>query len=59
MDYQLNTIVEIKKPHACGNNSWKVVRMGADIKIECNSCHRIVMMTRHDFEKHLNKVIKD
>ncbi|WP_080485122.1 DUF951 domain-containing protein, partial [Oenococcus oeni] len=51
MDYQLNTIVEMKKPHACGNNSWKVVRMGADIKIECNSCHRIVMMTRHDFEK--------
>ncbi|WP_143787178.1 DUF951 domain-containing protein, partial [Oenococcus oeni] len=30
MDYQLNTIVEMKKPHACGNNSWKVVRMGAD-----------------------------
>ncbi|WP_143788103.1 DUF951 family protein, partial [Oenococcus oeni] len=26
MDYQLNTIVEMKKPHACGNNSWKVVR---------------------------------
>ncbi|AZZ60903.1 DUF951 domain-containing protein [Oenococcus sp. UCMA 16435] len=58
MDYQLNTIVEMKKPHACGNNAWKIVRMGADIKIECSNCHRIIMMTRHDFEKHLNKIIK-
>ncbi|MDN6900088.1 DUF951 domain-containing protein [Oenococcus sicerae] len=59
MNYQLNTIVEMKKPHACGTNAWQIIRMGADIKIECTNCHRVVMMTRQDFEKRLNKIIKD
>ena len=36
MDYQLNDIVEMKKQHPCKkSNQWKIVRMGADIKIKC------------------------
>ena len=36
--YKLNDIVEMKKPHACGTNAWKVTRVGADIKLLCTNC---------------------
>ena len=52
MDYQLNDIVEMKKQHPCKkSNQWKIVRMGADIKIKCLGCNAIVMFSRRDFEK--------
>ena len=44
MDYQLNDIVEMKKQHPCKkSNQWKIVRMGADIKVKCLGCNAIVM----------------
>ena len=34
---------------------WKVIRMGADIKIKCKGCGRIVMLERAEFEKRMKK----
>ena len=58
-DYQLNSIVEMKKDHPCGKNNkmFEVVRLGADIKIKCLSCGNIVMMSRIDFNSKVKKVI--
>lgn len=56
--YDLHDIVMMKKPHACGENRWKIIRMGADIKISCCGCGHIVMMTRRDFEKRMKKVLE-
>lgn len=47
--FALFDTVRMKKPHACGTNAWTVTRVGADIKIRCNACGRIVMMDRQDF----------
>lgn len=57
--YDLNDIVEMKKEHPCQTRSrrWVITRMGADIKIKCQGCGTIVMLTRHAFEKNLKKVI--
>lgn len=55
--YDLNNIVEMKKPHPCGTNNFQIVRMGADIKIRCTNCDRTIMMPRRDFDKRLKKVI--
>ena len=57
-EYALNDIVEMKKPHPCGVNRWQIIRVGADIKIECTGCGHIVMMSRYDFNKRLKKVLK-
>ena len=38
--YDLNNIVEMKKPHPCGTNNFQIVRMGADIKIRCTNCEK-------------------
>ena len=36
MEYNLNDIVEMKKQHPCRKSTqWKIIRMGADIRIKC------------------------
>lgn len=64
MMYELGSMVEMKKPHACmiketgkKANKWEIVRIGADIKIRCTNCDHIVMMGRYDFNRKLKKVI--
>ncbi len=53
----LRDTVQMKKPHACGTNEWTVIRTGADIKIKCIKCGRIVMMERQDFLRACRKVL--
>lgn len=57
--YELNSIVEMKKKHACGNNEWKIIRMGVDIKLKCIACNREVMMDRLEFERKLRRIISE
>jgi hypothetical protein len=59
MDYKfgLGDRVMMKKEHPCGSGTWQVIRIGADIKIKCEGCGRIVMLDRPTFEKRLKKVI--
>jgi hypothetical protein len=57
-EYELGTIVQMKKQHPCGSFQWEVTRLGADIKIKCLGCERIVMLPRSKFEKDAKKVIE-
>lgn len=57
-EFALNDIVEMKKPHPCGEKRWKVVRMGADIRIKCMGCDHSVMLPRKVFEKKIKKVLE-
>ena len=58
-DYKLNDSVILKKPHACGVNSWTIIRTGVDIKLRCNNCQHEIMMDRLEFEKKLKKIVGD
>lgn len=51
-------IIETRKKHPCGNSQWEVTRVGADMKMKCLKCGRIVMLDREAFEKRVKKVIK-
>ena len=61
LNYQLGDIVELKKPHPCSTRStrFKIVRVGADLKIECLGCGNILLNSRDSFNKRLKRVIKD
>ena len=53
-DYDLNDIVEMKKEHPCHKSKyWKIIRMGADIRIKCLGCGTSVLFPRVQFEKKL------
>lgn len=56
--YDKGDIVMMKKAHPCGSNRWVITRVGADIKIQCQCCGHVVMMTRQKFDKGLKKVIE-
>lgn len=57
--YDLNDIVQMKKDHPCKKSHFfKIVRMGADIKIKCMGCGAIIMMERPDFERKCKKIIE-
>lgn len=55
--YELHDRVQMKKPHACGTNDWEIIRVGMDIKIKCTGCGHIVMMSRHDFDHKMKKIL--
>ncbi len=57
--FNLDDVVVMRKPHACGTNLWTITRMGVDVKIKCNSCGREIMMDRLEFTRKLKKVIND
>ena len=57
-EFNLHDIVETKKVHPCGSKTWEVIRLGADIKIKCTGCERIVMLPRSKFEKSVKKIVK-
>ena len=55
-----NDIVEMKKPHPCEKRckQFKVVRVGADVKIQCLACGSVIMMDRYSFKQKIKKVIQ-
>lgn len=55
---QLGDIVKTRKTHACGGDSWEVIRTGADIKIKCQNCARIVMMPRDKYFLSVKKILE-
>ena len=53
----LGDIVQMRKAHPCGSDRWEIIRTGADIKIKCLGCGRIVMLDRPEFEKWVKRLI--
>ena len=52
-DLQLNDHLRLRKPHPCGSYEWTVIRLGADIGLECKGCQHRVMLTRRELAKRL------
>ena len=58
MDVQVNDILEMKKPHPCGEHRFLVLRVGMDFKIRCEKCGREVMVPRVKIEKNIRQIIR-
>lgn len=56
-DLQLNDVVQLRKPHPCGSYQWKVVRLGADIGLECCQCGHRVLLTRRELSHRMKKLL--
>lgn len=54
---KLGDVLETKKPHPCGGNTWKVLRTGVDFKLECVTCKRQIMIARIELAKRIKKVV--
>lgn len=56
---EVGMVVVLKKQHPCGGKRWKIVRVGADIKLECLTCSRMIFMERPNFVKMVREVEVD
>lgn len=56
-DLNLDDVILLRKPHPCGSSTWKVVRLGADIGLECTVCRRRVMLSRRELAHRMKKLV--
>ena len=49
--YELNDVITMKKQHPCGGKEWKIVRVGADVKLQCLTCGKFLNLTRDELKK--------
>ncbi len=48
-DFSVGDTVVMKKPHPCGERRFMILRSGADVKLKCLGCGRVIMLDRMDF----------
>ena len=56
---ELGDVARLRKPHPCGGYEWKIIRLGADIGLECMTCGRRIMLPRRKFERAVKRVLRD
>ncbi len=59
MEILVGDIIKLKKKHPCGSFEWKVLRAGADFRLECTGCSHQVMVPRKLVEKNIRRQIRD
>lgn len=51
----LDDVVVLRKPHPCGGDAWRIVRLGADIGIRCTTCGHRVLIARSAVERDIKR----
>ncbi len=49
---------QMKKKHPCGGDVFTLERVGADVRVSCNTCNAQIWMPRREFEKKVRKLLK-
>jgi len=55
--FDVGDILEMKKPHPCGERKFRVLRTGSDIRVCCLTCGRDMTVPRLKLEKNIKKVV--
>ncbi len=55
-DIKLDDVARLRKPHPCGGYEWKIVRLGADIGLECLRCGRRILLTRRTLARRMKSI---
>lgn len=59
MEILVGDRIRLKKKHPCGSFEWKVLRVGADFRLECTGCGHQVMVPRKLVEKNIRGQTRD
>jgi hypothetical protein len=49
-ELKMHDVVRLRKTHPCGSTDWEVIRLGADIRLKCQGCGRLIMFTRRELK---------
>ena len=56
-DLEIEDVIRLKRAHPCGSTTWKVTRLGADIRLECCQCGRKVILSRRELSHKIKTVV--
>lgn len=59
MEYAAGDKIVARKKHPCGSEEWLVLRTGAEIKLKCALCGRVVLLSPDEVKKMCKKIRKD
>ncbi|MFN2520984.1 MAG: DUF951 domain-containing protein [Candidatus Limnocylindria bacterium] len=54
----LDDVVVLRKAHPCGGETWRIVRLGADIGLRCLTCDRRVLIARSVAERDIKRFVE-
>ncbi|HHY14742.1 MAG TPA: DUF951 domain-containing protein [Firmicutes bacterium] len=44
--HEQGQILRLKKKHACGGQTWEVLKPGVDTRLKCTTCGRVILIPR-------------
>jgi hypothetical protein len=56
-EINLEDVVRLRKQHPCGSFEWKIIRLGADIGLECCTCKHKIILPRRELARRLKKLL--
>ncbi len=56
LKFCIGDVLELKKPHPCGEKRFTVLRLGSDVRIVCSGCGRDMTLPRVKLEKAVKKI---
>ena len=56
VEIYVGDMLHMKKKHVCGSDVMKVLRVGADFRLECEKCGHVFMIARSKCEKNIKSV---
>lgn len=57
LKFEVGDIIELKKPHPCGNKQFKILRVGGEMRILCLGCDHDMTIDRIKLEKATKRFI--
>ena len=54
-----NDRLRMKKPHPCGGDVFRILRVGSEVRIVCETCGRDMKLDRVKLEKSIRRVLSE
>ena len=55
--WDIGDCVRLRKRHPCGEDRWRIYRVGADIGLRCCGCGRRVLIPRARFLRRMREIL--
>ena len=54
---EVGDLIIMKKKHPCSANTFKILRVGSDIRLTCTGCGRDLTLPREKLEKMIKRIL--
>lgn len=56
MKLQVGDVLQLKKKHPCGGDTFEIMRAGMDFRLKCLTCEAQIWMDRPSLEKRIKRI---